>query len=235
MELVSLNISDLDLPDSSARVLGKGKKERMVLFGSNALRTLQLYLQVARPRLVARKKKGTEALFLNRFGSRLSARHIQTTVKSYAQQTEIPFDVHPHLLRHSFATHLIDGGADIRTVQELLGHDSANTTQIYTNPTNVLICGLAKINTNKLTRIAKLMLKNKALFEIFFLCESSSFSAIFFTIPVWIDPLAKPIAKEAKFWNVLQSFFFAVTLNIYFDSATGISKRSFQKPATFGS
>ena len=132
-ELVSLNISDLDLPDSSARVLGKGKKERMVLFGSNALRTLQLYLQVARPQLVARKKKGTEALFLNRFGSRLSARHIQTTVKSYAQQTEIPFDVHPHLLRHSFATHLIDGGADIRTVQELLGHDSANTTQIYTH------------------------------------------------------------------------------------------------------
>ena len=132
-ELVALNILDLDLPDSSARVFGKGKKERIVLFGSNALRILQLYLQVARPQLISRKKKGTEALFLNRFGSRLSARHIQTTVKSYAQQIEIPFDVHPHLLRHSFATHLIDGGADIRTVQELRGHDSANTTQIYTH------------------------------------------------------------------------------------------------------
>lgn len=132
-ELVALNILDLDLPASSARVLGKGKKERVVLFGSNALCALQLYLQVARPQLVVHKKKMTEALFLNRFGARLSARHIQTTVKSCAQKIEIPFDVHPHLLRHSFATHLIDGGADIRTVQELLGHDSANTTQIYTH------------------------------------------------------------------------------------------------------
>jgi site-specific recombinase XerD len=132
-ELVALNLENLDLPSFSARVFGKGKKERVVLFGSNAWDALQKYLQGARPRLLDKQKEIPEALFLNRFGGRLSSRYIQGAVKSCAEKAGIPFDVHPHLLRHSFATHLLDGGADIRTVQELLGHNSANTTQIYTH------------------------------------------------------------------------------------------------------
>ena len=93
-------------------------------------RALQAYLTVGRPEFAG----GPEpALFLNRDGGRLSARSVQKSVRRYALAAGIPEDVHPHLLRHSFATHLLDGGADIRIVQDLLGHTSANTTQIYTH------------------------------------------------------------------------------------------------------
>ena len=129
-ELVGLDVASLDLIAGQAIVLGKGEKERSVLFGEPAVRALQAYLSVGRPELAG----GPEpALFLNRNGKRLSARSVQYAVRRYALAAGIPDDVHPHLLRHSFATHLLDGGADIRIVQDLLGHTSANTTQIYTH------------------------------------------------------------------------------------------------------
>ena len=129
-ELVTLDGARVDLPSGQAIVHGKGDKDRAVLFGEPAVRALQAYLQVGRPELAT----GPEpALFLNRQGGRLSARSVQLAVRRHALAAGIPEDVHPHLLRHSFATHLLDGGADLRIVQELLGHTSANTTQIYTH------------------------------------------------------------------------------------------------------
>ncbi len=129
-ELVGLDVAGLDLVAGQAIVRGKGDKERAVLFGEPAVRALQAYLATARPDLA----DGPEpALFLNRNGGRLSARSVQYAVRKHALAAGIPEDVHPHLLRHSFATHLLDGGADIRIVQDLLGHTSANTTQIYTH------------------------------------------------------------------------------------------------------
>ncbi|MCY3882847.1 MAG: tyrosine recombinase XerC [Chloroflexi bacterium] len=129
-ELVGLDVAGLDLVAGQAVVLGKGDKERAVLFGEPAVRALQAYLDVARPELADGREP---ALFLNRSGKRLSARSVQYAVRRYALAAGIPEEVHPHLLRHSFATHLLDGGADIRIVQDLLGHTSANTTQIYTH------------------------------------------------------------------------------------------------------
>lgn len=129
-ELVGLDVASLDLVGGQAIVLGKGDKERAVLFGEPAIRALQVYLSVGRPELAGGPES---ALFLNRNGKRLGARSVQYAVRRYALAAGIPEDVHPHLLRHSFATHLLDGGADIRIVQDLLGHTSANTTQIYTH------------------------------------------------------------------------------------------------------
>jgi site-specific recombinase XerD len=129
-EVASLDVAELDVRDRSVRVRGKGKKERIGVFGEPAARALELYLRDGRPRLVSGKQ---EALFLNRFGGRLTARSVQSLVRKYATKAGLPIAVHPHLLRHSFATHLLDGGADLRVVQELLGHESPNTTQIYTH------------------------------------------------------------------------------------------------------
>jgi site-specific recombinase XerD len=144
-ELVSLDVGQVSLADGSAIIHGKGSKERLVLFGEPAMRALETYLESARPALrekseapLARRSgrgAGGEGhpLFLNRFGHRLTARSVQTLIKRHAVAAGIAVDVHPHLLRHSFATHLLDGGADLRIVQDLLGHSSANTTQIYTH------------------------------------------------------------------------------------------------------
>src|SRR5690606_1551696 len=124
------------LGDGSAVIHGKGAKERQVLFGEPAMQALERYLEGGRPLLLgenARARGTTPALFLNRFGGRLTARSVQTLIKRHALAAGIAADVHPHLLRHSFATHLLDGGADLRIVQDLLGHSSANTTQIYTH------------------------------------------------------------------------------------------------------
>ena len=129
-ELVGLDAGGLDLAGGQAIVRGKGDKERAVLFGEPAVRALRAYLADGRPALANGPE---EALFLNRSGKRLSARSVQYAVRAHARAAGIPEDVHPHLLRHSFATHLLDGGADIRIVQDLLGHTSANTTQIYTH------------------------------------------------------------------------------------------------------
>ncbi len=137
-ELVSLNVGQVDLGDGSTVVHGKGAKERQVLFGEPAMQALERYLESGRPRLLESKTprpttKLDPALFLNRFGTRLTARSVQMLIKRHALAAGITADVHPHLLRHSFATHLLDGGADLRIVQDLLGHSSANTTQIYTH------------------------------------------------------------------------------------------------------
>lgn len=134
-ELVSLEMRQVDLGDGATIVHGKGAKERMVLFGEPAMLALEAYLAAGRPLLAvaATGRHADNALFLNRFGRRLTARSVQSLIKRHALAAGISVDVHPHLLRHSFATHLLDGGADLRIVQDLLGHSSANTTQIYTH------------------------------------------------------------------------------------------------------
>ena len=131
-ELSGLNVHDVDLRLATVRVRGKGNKERVGVFGEPATDALEGYLRNARPALASGKD---DALFLNRFGGRLTVRSVQTIVRKYALMAGLPEEVHPHLLRHSFATHLLDGGADLRVVQELLGHESPNTTQIYTHVT----------------------------------------------------------------------------------------------------
>jgi integrase/recombinase XerC len=129
-ELVSLDLGQVDTFNGVAMVKGKGAKERVVVFGRPAMGSLSRYMAVGRPKLA---RGPEEALFLNRFGKRLTARSVQSLIKHHALAAGIAEDVHPHLLRHSFATHLLDGGADLRIVQDLLGHSSANTTQIYTH------------------------------------------------------------------------------------------------------
>ena len=132
-ELVGLNVGSVNLSQKEARVLGKGAKERIVLLGEPARRALEAYLQESRPRLL--NNKAPKALFLNRLGTRLSARSVQEVLNHYARQAGLTKGVTPHTLRHTFATHLLDGGADLRVVQELLGHASLSTTQIYTHVT----------------------------------------------------------------------------------------------------
>jgi len=136
-ELTSLDVGQVNLGDGSAIIHGKGAKERLVLFGEPAMRAIETYLEAGRPALRSaignRKSEIGDPLFLNRFGNRLTARSVQMLIKRHAIAAGIAADVHPHLLRHSFATHLLDGGADLRIVQDLLGHSSANTTQIYTH------------------------------------------------------------------------------------------------------
>ena len=132
-EVAGADAADLDLRNRFIRVRGKGKKDRVGVFGGAAAAALERYQRHGRPRLAA--AAAVPALFLNRFGGRLGARSVQTIVGRYAKKAGLPVAVHPHLLRHSFATHLLDGGADLRVVQELLGHESPNTTQIYTHVT----------------------------------------------------------------------------------------------------
>ncbi len=133
-EVVSLNTADITKSEDSVvtvKVKGKGGKERLVPLGSFAQKALDQYLVRSRP--VLSKKKNVAALFLNEtLGTRLSRQSGWQVVKDGAERAKITSEVSPHSLRHSFATHLLDGGADIRVVQELLGHSSVTTTQIYT-------------------------------------------------------------------------------------------------------
>jgi site-specific recombinase XerD len=131
-EVVGLDIKHVDLGERTVLVHGKGNKERMVLIGEPSERALHRYLDRARPKLAV---GGIQALFLNRDGGRLSGRSVQQIVRRHALRAGLDVRVYPHLLRHSFATHLLDGGAELRVVQELLGHASASTTQIYTHVT----------------------------------------------------------------------------------------------------
>ena len=133
-ELTALNVPDLDLDEGQAIVHGKGSKERVVLFGQPAMAAVHRYRLDGRPALA---NGAQPALFLNRNGGRLTARSVQLMIKQSALKAGIVQDVWPHLLRHSFATHMLDGGAGLRTVQDLLGHTSANTTQIYTHVSQV--------------------------------------------------------------------------------------------------
>ncbi len=132
-ELVGLDLKDLNFIQQEVRVWGKGSKERIVPVGDYALEALQLYCQKARPQLLT--PESGEALFLGVRGKRLAVRVARQIVYKYAQQLNLTKGISPHTLRHSFATHLLDGGADIRMVQELLGHTNLSTTQIYTHLT----------------------------------------------------------------------------------------------------
>lgn len=131
-ELVGLNIGSIDLEEGVARVRGKGRKERLAPIGSFALRAVQRYLKV---RVISPKEHaGSQGpLFTNRFGQRLTTRSVGRMLEKHLQVSGLDTRTTPHTLRHSFATHLLDAGADIRSVQELLGHKSLVTTQIYTH------------------------------------------------------------------------------------------------------
>jgi integrase/recombinase XerD len=130
-EAVGLDVDDVDLETGGVRLLGKGSKERAVPVGSYACAAISAYLVRGRPQL-AGVGRGTPALFLNARGGRLSRQSAWTVLRSAAERAGVRGDVSPHTLRHSFATHLLDGGADVRVVQELLGHASVTTTQVYT-------------------------------------------------------------------------------------------------------
>jgi integrase/recombinase XerC len=133
-ELVGLDIVHVDLAERAARVLGKGRKERIVPFGEPCARALREYLAM-RPQLRHPRQhtQAENALFLGRWGQRLTTRQVQKLVRRYGQVGAGRPDLHPHALRHSCATHLLDAGADLRSIQELLGHASLSTTQRYTH------------------------------------------------------------------------------------------------------
>ncbi len=134
-ELVSLNIGDVNFEESYVRCLGKGSKERIVHLYPKALQELQNYMKSARPIMLG-KHKDEQALFVNHRGERLTRQWVWSVLKNYARAAGIQTSITPHTLRHSFATHLLQNGASLRHVQELLGHSSISTTQVYTHLTS---------------------------------------------------------------------------------------------------
>ncbi len=136
-ELVSINRGDIDEAGQAMIVRGKGKKERMVPLGSHALAALAHYVGILKidPRAAKTTDEATAPLFINKHGGRLSTRSVRRKVSKYLAKAGLDPDISPHTLRHSFATHLLDNGADLRSVQELLGHQSLSTTQVYTHLT----------------------------------------------------------------------------------------------------
>jgi integrase/recombinase XerC len=133
-ELVGLDWPDVDLSSRVVRVMGKGSKERMVPFGRPAAEALRRWLEVWETRRdPAGLEEGEEPVFLNQRGTRLSDRDVRRVIDKWVDQAAIARGVHPHTLRHTFATHLLENGADLRAIQELLGHSSLSTTQKYTH------------------------------------------------------------------------------------------------------
>ena len=127
-ELVAIDVTDLDFDAQTVRVLGKGNKERIALFGRTARQSLQEYIGGERV-----SPTHSHAVFTNSNGGRLTTRTVQNVIKRWCVAVGLPPQTSPHTLRHSFATHLLDGGADLKSVQQLLGHESLATTQIYTH------------------------------------------------------------------------------------------------------
>ncbi len=131
-ECIGLNLNDVHITMGFVRVFGKGGKERIVPLGKSALKACDLYLQVARDQLQGKYPK-TDAFFINQRGKRLTRQGCWKLLKEHAEKANIKKEITPHTLRHSFATHLIENGADLRAVQEMLGHADISTTQIYTH------------------------------------------------------------------------------------------------------
>ncbi len=134
-ELVALNISDVDLGSSVILVRGKGKKERVIPISPGAVRAILHYLDLRRT-MSNNPKHDQDALFINKHGQRLSTRSVRRKLDKYLLDAGLDLSVSPHTLRHSFATHMLQSGADLRSVQEMLGHQSLSTTQIYTHMTS---------------------------------------------------------------------------------------------------
>jgi len=135
-ELAAAELGSLDLRRGEVRVLGKGRKERIGLLGRPAIRALEAYLDEARPVLLSQRRREGHTpaeVFLNHHGEALGVRGLRYRLDRLCRHAGLPEGVSPHTLRHSFATHLLDGGADLRVVQELLGHENLATTQIYTH------------------------------------------------------------------------------------------------------
>lgn len=143
-EVVAITLSDLQIGRGEVKVTGKGDKQRVALFGAPCIRAIESYLSGGRPVLAALATPSTSALFLNRNGGALGERGARARLDDIARAAGLPEAFHPHTLRHSFATHLLDGGADLRVVQELLGHESLGTTQVYTHVSTTRLRGLYK-------------------------------------------------------------------------------------------
>ncbi len=131
-ELINLKIVDLFLKENLIKVFGKGRKERLVPIGSTAIACIENYLTQSRP-FLKKNLQSENYVFLSNRGKKFSRMGVWKIVKRYVEQTNIKKEIHPHTFRHSFATHLIEGGADLRSVQEMLGHSDISTTQIYTH------------------------------------------------------------------------------------------------------
>ena len=134
-ELANVKIQDLNLKNRFVRVIGKGNKERIIPFTDECKKTIETYINDLRSELSQKNLNPTNILILNERGEGITSRGIEYILDSIEEKTGLFMGIHPHLLRHSFATHLLENGADLRVIQELLGHASLNTTQIYTHVT----------------------------------------------------------------------------------------------------
>ncbi|MHC4536220.1 MAG: tyrosine recombinase XerC, partial [Planctomycetota bacterium] len=134
-ELVALNMDDIDFMGEVVHVRGKGKKERIAPIGSSALQVIQHYMEYRNKRAQNNINFDSKVLFVNKHGRRLSTRSVRRKMDKYLKMAGLDPAISPHTLRHSFATHMLNNGADLRSVQELLGHQSLSTTQVYTHLT----------------------------------------------------------------------------------------------------
>lgn len=135
-ELVNIKISNIDFDERLLTVIGKGNKERIVPFTENCRDTIREYIEKFRDKLLASAARITDYLFLNNHGDQLTTRGLEHILSSVEEKTGLNYGLHPHIFRHSFATHLLEAGMDLRLIQELLGHDSINATQVYTHVTD---------------------------------------------------------------------------------------------------